>query len=67
VLLLSGEADPFARIDLLRRAVAERLPTARLVTFPRQGHSLGAILDEALDVTADFVRGLRPPDAPARS
>ena len=32
VLLLSGEADPFARLDLLQRARAERLPEARLVT-----------------------------------
>jgi uncharacterized protein len=58
VLLLSGEADPFARLDLLRRAHDERLPAARLVTFPRVGHSLKSVLDEALDVTAAFVRGL---------
>ena len=32
VLLLSGESDPFARIDLLRLAVTERLPEAELVT-----------------------------------
>lgn len=62
VLLLSGEADPFARLDLLRRAVAERLPDARLVTYPRLGHSLRPVLDAALDVAAAFVREL---DAPA--
>jgi predicted alpha/beta-hydrolase family hydrolase len=61
VLLLSGEADPFARLDLLRRAVGERLPHARLVTFPRQGHSLRGALEEALDVVAGFVRSLTPP------
>jgi predicted alpha/beta-hydrolase family hydrolase len=60
ILLLSGEADPFARLDLLQRAVAERAPTARLVTYPRQGHSLKGVLDEVLDVVEDFVRGLPP-------
>lgn len=56
VLLLSGEADPFARIDLLRRAVA-RLPDAHLVTWPRLGHGLGTVLDEALDLVAAFLHG----------
>lgn len=55
VLLLSGESDPFARIDLLRQAVAEHLPQARLVTYPRQGHSLKAVLDAALDEVSGFV------------
>lgn len=56
VLFVSGAADPFARLDLLRRAVEERLPSARLVTFPRVGHGLGPVLGEALDAAADFVR-----------
>lgn len=55
VLLLSGESDPFARIDLLREAVG-RLSDATLHTWPRVGHGLGPILDEALDLVADFVR-----------
>ena len=55
VLLLSGESDPFARIDLLQEA-ARRLPVARLVTWPRLGHGLGPVLDEALDLVAAFVR-----------
>lgn len=55
VLLLSGEADPFARLDLLRRAVAERLPQARLVTYPRVGHSLRTVLEDVLDQAAAFV------------
>lgn len=58
VLLLSGESDPFARIDLLRAAVQERLPTATLVTYPRVGHSLKNVLDDALDRVADFIRDL---------
>jgi predicted alpha/beta-hydrolase family hydrolase len=54
VLLLSGESDPFARIDLLRDAVA-RLPDARLVTYPRLGHTLRPVLDDALDRAAAFL------------
>ncbi len=57
VLLLSGEADPFARIDLLRSAV-ELLPDAELVSFPRLGHGLAPVLDDALDRVARFVARL---------
>jgi uncharacterized protein len=56
VLLLSGEADPMARIDLLRLAV-ERLSDAQLVTYPRLGHTLKPVLDDALDRVAAFLRG----------
>jgi predicted alpha/beta-hydrolase family hydrolase len=59
VLLLSGESDPFARVDLLREAVT-RLPHAELVTYPRLGHGLGPVLDDALDRVAAFVRTLTP-------
>jgi predicted alpha/beta-hydrolase family hydrolase len=54
VLVLSGESDPFAGLDLLRTAV-RRLPDARLVTWPRVGHGLGPVLDAALDEVARFV------------
>lgn len=54
VLLLSGEADPFARIELLRRAVG-LLPDAELVTYPRLGHSLKPVLADALDRVAAFL------------
>ncbi len=54
VLLLSGDRDPFARIDLLRAAVA-LLPQAELVVYPGIGHSLGTVLAEALDRVASFV------------
>jgi uncharacterized protein len=56
VLLLSGESDPFARIELLRRAVEERSPRAQLVTYPGIGHSLKPVLADALDQAAAFVR-----------
>jgi predicted alpha/beta-hydrolase family hydrolase len=57
VLLLSGESDPFARIELLRRGVAD-LPNAELVTYPRLGHTLKPVLDDALDRVAAFLAAI---------
>jgi uncharacterized protein len=57
VLLLSGESDPFARIDLLRRAVP-LLPHGSLVTYPRLGHGLRPVLDDVLERIAAFVARL---------
>jgi predicted alpha/beta-hydrolase family hydrolase len=57
VLLLSGESDPFARIELLRAVVA-RLPDAELVTYPGLGHTLKPVLDDALDRVARFLGAL---------
>jgi pimeloyl-ACP methyl ester carboxylesterase len=56
-LLLSGESDPFARIDLLRAAMPT-LREGRLITWPKLGHGLGTVLDEALDEVATFLTGL---------
>ncbi len=53
VLLLSGESDPFADLDLLREAV-KQLPNASLVAYPRVGHGLDRVLEEALDRIAAF-------------
>ena len=58
VLCLSGESDPFTRIDLLRQAMTERLPSASLVSYPRVGHGLRAVLDDALDEVMSFVAAL---------
>ena len=58
VLFLSGDRDPFARIDLLKKWV-KVVPRGRLEVFPGQGHGLLAVLDQALDVAADFVKGIR--------
>ena len=55
VLLLSGESDPFARIDLLRAAVP-RLRHGELVTYPRLGHTLKPVLDDVLDRVAALHR-----------
>jgi predicted alpha/beta-hydrolase family hydrolase len=55
VLLLSGESDPFARLDLLKSSV-RLLPRGELVTFPKVGHGLLAVIDAAMDRAAAFVR-----------
>ena len=53
-LFLSGDRDPFARIDLLREKI-KLIPDARLEVFKGQGHGLLAVLDQALDVATDFI------------
>ena len=55
MLLLSGESDPFARIDLLRSAV-KQLPNARLVTYPNVGHGVTPVLEAALDEVDAFIQ-----------
>jgi predicted alpha/beta-hydrolase family hydrolase len=58
VLLLSGESDPFARIELLR-ATVPLLADAELHTYPKLGHTLKPVLDDALDRAAAFLRAVR--------
>lgn len=58
VLFLSGDRDPFAQLELLKKWV-KVVPDARLEIFPGQGHGLLAVLDQALDVAADFVNSLK--------
>jgi predicted alpha/beta-hydrolase family hydrolase len=48
VLLLSGESDPFARLELLHRA-ARQLPQATLHTYPAVGHGLNRVRADALE------------------
>jgi predicted alpha/beta-hydrolase family hydrolase len=55
VLVLSGEADPFARMALLRQSV-ELLGNAELVTYPGIGHGLLPVLEDAMRRAANFVR-----------
>lgn len=55
VLLLAGSSDPFATPTLLTRALAERLPGAELVTYPRLGHTMAPVLEDVLDRVAAFV------------
>ena len=58
VLLLSGERDPFARIELLRTAVG-LLGRAELVTYPNIGHGLNPVRTDALDRIAAWLGELR--------
>jgi len=58
VLFLSGDRDPFAQTDLLKKWI-KKVPDARLKIFPGQGHGLLAVLDEALDAAADFIKSIR--------
>ena len=57
VLLLSGDRDEFARLDLLRAAVGG-LRDSRLIVLPGCGHDLSVRLDDVLDATAEFIRAL---------
>lgn len=57
VLLLSGESDPFARMDLLRSAVRQ-LPQATLITYPRIGHGLNSVRTAALGAIIDWMERL---------
>lgn len=58
VLFLSGDRDPFARLDLLKSAI-KSIPNARLEVFKGQGHGLLAVLDQALDVATTFIKGIK--------
>jgi uncharacterized protein len=54
VLLLSGDRDPFAKIDLLRREV-RTLRRAELVVYPGLGHGLLPVRDDAARRIAAFL------------
>jgi uncharacterized protein len=55
VLLLTGDGDPFAGVDLMRAAVAS-LAAAEMVAYRHAGHGLAGVLDDVLDRVAAFVR-----------
>jgi predicted alpha/beta-hydrolase family hydrolase len=57
VLFLSGESDPFAPIASLRDRI-RLIPHAELVSYPRLGHWLNPVLDDALDHAARFLLAL---------
>jgi pimeloyl-ACP methyl ester carboxylesterase len=58
-LFLSGEADPFAKIDLLREAVTRIAAPVELVTYPKLGHGVIPVLDDVLDRVAAFLSALQ--------
>jgi uncharacterized protein len=53
-LFLSGDRDPFARLELLKKYV-KLVPNSRLEIFQGQGHGLLKVLDQALDIAAEFI------------
>jgi hypothetical protein len=55
VLLLSGDRDQFARIELLRASV-ERLPRAELHVYPGMGHGLQRVAADVASRIAAFAR-----------
>jgi predicted alpha/beta-hydrolase family hydrolase len=57
VLLLSGDADPYARLDLLRDAVV-LLPRAELVVYQGLGHDLLTVRDDVVRRIAAFAGSL---------
>jgi predicted alpha/beta-hydrolase family hydrolase len=59
VLMLSGESDPFARLDLLRDAVSRFGGPAELATYPGIGHGLKPVIDDALERVVDFLATVR--------
>ena len=56
VLLLSGDRDPFAKVDLLRREVSA-LRHAELVIYPGLGHGLLPVRDDVAPRIAAFLGG----------
>jgi predicted alpha/beta-hydrolase family hydrolase len=57
VLLLSGDRDQFARVELLQRS-GRRLPRAELHLYPGLRHGLLAVADDVAQRIASFVNGL---------
>ena len=60
VLVLSGDRDQFARIDLLRGAV-EALPHAVLCIYPGLRHGLTSVAGDVVERIAEFVGTLTQP------
>jgi len=58
VLLLSGDRDQFAGVELLRASV-QQLPQAELHVYPGLGHGLRALAGDVAERIAAFARGLQ--------
>lgn len=59
VLLLCGDRDQFARIELLEKC-AKRLPQSELHIYPGMGHGLLKVAEDVAERIAVFVRSLHP-------
>ena len=64
VLVLSGDRDQFARVDLLGKAV-HRLREPELHIYPGLRHGLVAVADDVAERIASFVSALSSPRAAA--
>lgn len=58
VLVLSGESDQFATISLLRQEFP-KLARGEMVTYPKIGHGIGPVMEDAAPRIASFVKSLR--------
>ena len=59
VLVLSGDRDQFAQIDLLERETA-KLPDHELVVYPGQRHGLLSVISDAASRIAAFLQERAP-------
>jgi len=66
VLLLSGDRDQFARVDLLRESVT-LLHRAELHVYPGLRHGLTSVADDVAERIAAFVGPLAHPEPSTRS
>jgi predicted alpha/beta-hydrolase family hydrolase len=55
VLMLSGDRDTFARIELLREAVSG-FANIKLITYPGEKHGLRGVIPQASAEIASFLR-----------
>ena len=66
VLVLSGDRDQFARVDLLKRSV-KRLPCAEMHIYPGLRHGLTSVAGDVGERIAGFVAALDQPERSTRS
>ncbi len=66
VLVLSGDRDQFARVELLREAV-KTLPHAQLHIYPGLRHGLTSVAGDVAERIAEFVGRLAQPEPSTRS
>ena len=65
-LVLSGDRDQFARVDLLQQAV-KRLPRAQVHIYPGLRHGLTTVAADVGERIAGFVAALAQPEPSTRS
>ena len=66
VLVLSGDHDQFARVDLLEQSV-KRLPSAEMYIYPGLRHGLTSVAGDVAERIAGFVAALDQTERSTRS